>query len=163
MNNSNFTIYRSSAGSGKTYTLALNYIALSLKGDEYGYEDYNRRILAITFTNKAAREMKERVLDYFDCLSKKSDKDDILQWLLNETKLDNEEVYKRAKIIHKHILHNYADLSIFTIDKFTYRIVRTFARDLGLSHNFELELDNYKIIQPVVARLIGKLEKAGSD
>ena len=54
-------------------------------------------------------------------------------------------------------------MSILTIDKFTYQIVRTFATDLGFSHNFELEMDNYKIIQPVVALLLGKLDKAGGD
>ena len=48
----NFKIYRSSAGSGKTYTLALSFIALSLKGDRYGYQDYYKKILAITFTIK---------------------------------------------------------------------------------------------------------------
>ena len=163
MSTSNFIIYRSSAGSGKTYTLALSYLALSLKGDNFGYKDYYRRILAITFTNKAAAEMKERVLHYFEELANKSDKENILFWLKKETKLEKEEIYKRAKAIHKHILHHYSDLSISTIDKFTYRIVRTFATDLGLSHNFELEMDNYKIIQPVVALLLGKLKKTGGD
>ena len=157
MSTSNFTIYRSSAGSGKTYTLALSYVALSLKGDVFGYGDYYRKILAITFTNKAAAEMKERVLHYFQELANESDKENILFWLKEETKLEKGEIYKRARTIHKHILHHYADLSISTIDKFTYRIVRTFATDLGLSHNFELEMDNYKIIQPVVALLLRKL------
>ena len=163
MQSANFTIYRSSAGSGKTYTLALSYVALSLKGDSFGYRDYYRKILAITFTNKAAAEMKERVLHYFKELANKSDKENILKWLKEETNLDKNTIYARAKTIHKHILHHYADLSISTIDKFTYRIVRTFATDLGLSHNFELEMDNYKIIQPVVALLLGKLEKGGGD
>jgi len=163
LSTSNFTIYRSSAGSGKTYTLALSFVALSLKGDTFGYTDYYRKILAITFTNKAAAEMKERVLHYFKELANKSDKENILGWLKEETNLDKDIIYSRAKTIHKHILHHYADLSISTIDKFTYRIVRTFATDLGLSHNFELEMDNYKIIQPVVALLLGRLEKGGGD
>ena len=75
--NKNFQIFRSSAGSGKTYTLSLSYIALALKGGRYGYEDYYRKILAITFTNKAAAEMKERVLEYFEVLSLEQDKDGI--------------------------------------------------------------------------------------
>ena len=143
----NFQIYRSSAGSGKTYTLALSFISLAIQGDRYGYHDYYRRILAITFTNKAASEMKERVLYYLECLSKKEDKDSILDWLKKDTNYDDKEIFARAAVIHKHILHNYADLGILTIDKFTYKIVRTFASDLGLSHNFDLEMDNYKIIQ----------------
>ena len=163
MSTSNFTIYRSSAGSGKTYTLARSYVALSLKGDDFGYRDYYRKILAITFTNKAATEMKERVLHYFQELANESDKENMLSWLKEETKLEKVEIYKRARTIHKHILHHYTDLSISTIDKFTHRIVRAFATDLGLSHNFELEMDNYKIIQPVVALLLSKLEKDGGN
>ena len=162
-NNKNFKIYRSSAGSGKTYSLALSFIALSLKGSRVGHEDYYRKILAITFTNKAASEMKDRILEYFQSLSEKQNIDGILEWLIKETQLDEEEIYKRSQLIHNHILHHYANLSISTIDKFTYRIVRTFASDLGLSHNFELELDNYKIIQPVVAFLLGKISETGGD
>ena len=161
--NKNFQIYRSSAGSGKTYTLSLSFIALALKGDNFGYKDYYRKILAITFTNKAASEMKERVLEYLNSLSNEKDNDGILLWLVVETRLTEVEIYKRAGIIHKHILHNYADLGISTIDKFTYKIVRTFASDLGLSHNFDLEMDTYKIIQPVVALLLTKMSNTGGD
>ncbi|MDC0249680.1 UvrD-helicase domain-containing protein [Flavobacteriales bacterium] len=159
----NLQIFRSSAGSGKTYTLALSFIALALKGDRYGYEDYYRKILAITFTNKAAAEMKERVLEYLDSLAAGNDKDGILDWLLETTSLDQIEIFKRSEVVHKHILHHYADLGISTIDKFTYKIVRTFAADLGLSHNFDLEMDNYKIIQPVVALLLSKISDGGGD
>lgn len=159
----NFQVYRSSAGSGKTYTLCLSFISLALKGNHFGYEDYYRRILAITFTNKAASEMKERVLFYLKSLSNKEDVDGILAWLKNDTSFDKEMIFKRSSVIHKNILHNYADLGISTIDKFTYKIVRTFASDLGLSHNFDLEMDNYKIIQPVVALLLSKISESGGE
>ena len=66
-NSTNFKVNRSSAGSGKTYALSLNFIALALVGSVKHYTEYYRRILAITFTNKAAAEMKERVLEYL-CL-----------------------------------------------------------------------------------------------
>ncbi len=104
--NKNFQIFRSSAGSGKTYTLALSFIALALKGDRYGYEDYYRKILAITFTNKAAAEMKERVLEYLASLAKGDDKDGILAWLSERTSLDEVEIFKRSSVVHKHILHH---------------------------------------------------------
>ena len=81
--------------------------------------------------------MKERVLEYLNSLANEKDNDGILLWLVGETRLIEVEIYKRAGIIHKHILHNYADLGISTIDKFTYKIVRTFASDFGLSHNFD--------------------------
>ena len=159
----NFQVYRSSAGSGKTYTLALNYISLALRGGEHGTVDYYRKILAITFTNKAASEMKERVLFYLSCLSKREDVDGILNWLQDKTGFGDQIIFQRSAIIHRHILHNYADLGISTIDKFTYKLVRTFASDLGLSHNFELEMDNYNIIQPAVAILLSKISENGGD
>ena len=62
----NFKVYKSSAGSGKTYTLALNFICLSLLGAKANDVDYYKRILAITFTNKASSEMKERVFILFE-------------------------------------------------------------------------------------------------
>ncbi len=114
----NFKVYRSSAGSGKTYTLALSFIALALKGDRNGYENYYRKILAITFTNKAAAEMKHRVLQYFSVLSMKKDIENILDWLINNTELSKDQIFKRSEIINKHILHNYSDLGILTIDKY---------------------------------------------
>ena len=160
---SNFQIYHSSAGSGKTYTLSLSFIALALQGNNFGYNNYYRRILAVTFTNKAATEMKERVLKYLNALSLKKDVDGILKWLLDNTQLDKDEIFNRSKVVHLHILHNYSDLAISTIDKFTYKIVRTFALDLGLSQNFELEMDNKKIIQPVVALLLNKISHSGGD
>mgnify|MGYP001200131321 CR=1 FL=1 len=159
----NLRIYRSSAGSGKTYTLALSFIGLALKGGRYGYEDYYRKILAITFTNKAASEMKERVLNYLSVLSSKEDVDEILCWLMKETGLDKNTIFNRSNVVYKHILHNYADLGILTIDKFTYKIIRTFASDLGLSSNFDVEMDNYKIIQPAVALLLSKVSDNGSS
>ena len=107
--------------------------------------------------------MKERVLEYLESLSNKEDKDEILDWLKKDTNYNDEKIFERAGIIHKHILHNYADLGISTIDKFTYKIVRTFASDLGLSHNFDLEMDHYKIIQPVVALLLSKISDKGGE
>ncbi|MBT3417772.1 MAG: UvrD-helicase domain-containing protein [Flavobacteriales bacterium] len=161
--NKNLKIYRSSAGSGKTYTLALNYISLSLLSVGNFKENYYRKILAITFTNKAAAEMKERILKYFGILAKQDNEDGILEELIKLTNLSEDEIYRRSKKIREHILHHYADLSISTIDKFTYNIVRTFASDLGLSHNFELEMDNNKIIKSVVSLLLSRMNEGGGD
>ena len=71
MKGKKFAIYRSSAGSGKTYALVRNFIKLSLLGDQHFFKpNYIRHILAITFTNKAASEMKERVLTFLEILMK---------------------------------------------------------------------------------------------
>ena len=149
-NTNNFKVNRSSAGSGKTYPLSLNFIALSLIGSVKYSVEYYRKILAITFTNKAASEMKDRVLEYLEVLSDGKNEDSILDWLKKNTPLTEEQIVENAEKVKSSILHNYADLRISTIDKFTYNIVRTFSSDLDLSYNFELEMDNYKIIQPVV-------------
>ena len=152
----NFIVYKSSAGSGKTYNLALNYISLSL-GNGHFKKDYFRKILAITFTNKAAKEMKERILHYLFNLSKENDVDNILNEIKIKTQLSEDLIFKFSKELYSYIIHNYSDLGIQTIDKFTYKLVKSFSRDLGVNSDFELELDSQKIIQPVVASLLNKI------
>lgn len=154
----NFIVYRSSAGSGKTYALAVNYISLALSRCP-PERDYYRKILAITFTNKAAKEMKERVLHYLYTLSQLKDVDNILSVISKQTNLSNKDIYIYSKEVYTHIIHHYSDLGIQTIDKFTYKIIKTFSSDLGLSSDFDLELESYKIIQPVVALLISKISE----
>ena len=117
----NFIVYRSSAGSGKTYALAVNYISLALSRCP-SERDYYRKILAITFTNKAAKEMKERVLHYLYTLSQYKDVDNILSVISKQTNLCNKEIYVYSKEVYTHIIHHYSDLGIQTIDKFTYQI-----------------------------------------
>ncbi len=160
MHTKNFAVYRSSAGSGKTYILSLNYIALALFGAKNKEIDYYKKILAITFTNKAAAEMKERVLEYLAEMAE-GEGEDKIDWLENDTKLSEQEIRRYAKKVRESILHNYTEFRISTIDKFTYNIVRIFASDLDLAHNFELEMDNYKIIQPVVSSLLSKISAVG--
>ena len=152
----NFIVYRSSAGSGKTYTLAVNYISLAIGGVLFK-KDYYKKILAITFTNKAAKEMKERVLHYLYNLSQKNDIDNILHAIKLQTNLTEKLIFDFSKSLYNNIIHNYSDLGIQTIDKFTYKIVKSFSRDLGVNNDFELELDSQKTIQPVVTLLLNKV------
>lgn len=157
----NFRIYRSSAGSGKTYALVRQYIKLALLGDSYGFRPrYFRHILAITFTNKAASEMKERVLSFLSDLKEgkgKGEQHSFFSHIQEDTGLSIGEVQLRAAAVLSAVLHHYSDLSISTIDKFVYRIVRTFAHDLELAHNFEVEMDAEKLIQPAVALLVSRV------
>ncbi|MFL5754489.1 MAG: UvrD-helicase domain-containing protein, partial [Bacteroidia bacterium] len=134
----NFVIYRSSAGSGKTFTLVKEYLKLAL-GNMSSNTLYFKSILAVTFTNKAAGEMKERVLRALKELSRNelSGGTSTLQsLLLQELNLDAAELQRRASVLLHEILHNYSDFSISTIDSFVHRVIRTFAYDLKLPVNF---------------------------
>ena len=136
-------IYNASAGSGKTYTLVQEYLRIILHSDDpYKFKS----ILAMTFTNKAANEMKERVISALIDLKTpyhlKSDKQrEFLEQTAKNLLLSSELIEERsAKILNK-ILHQYSSFSVLTIDKFTHKIIRTFAKDLGISIDFDVELD----------------------
>ena len=156
-----FTVYKSSAGSGKTYTLVKEYIILTLKKPSQF-----KHILAITFTNKAANEMKERVIQYLTELSaEKLNRDatsvkHLLPELIKETAFSEEEIKIKAHQVLQSILHNYSDFAISTIDSFVHKIIRTFAHDLKIPLNFEVELDTDLLLTNAIDLL---LQKAGTD
>jgi ATP-dependent exoDNAse (exonuclease V) beta subunit len=154
-----FTVYKSSAGSGKTFTLVKEYLTLALSDAEQPPHGW-RHILAVTFTNKAASEMKTRILETLDQLSK-GNTSSVMAGLLKETTgLDADELQKRATRLLQTILHNYGDFAVGTIDSFVHRIVRTFAYDLDLPVNFEIEMDVDKMLREAVDALI---ERIGSN
>ena len=140
-------VYRSSAGSGKTFTLVKEYLTLVFKSSNpYSF----KQILAITFTNKAADEMKSRILEVLEVLSKKQKNKDelsLLEIYSTETKIDKKDIELMAEKILSKILHNYSDFSVFTIDKFTHRLIRNFSRELGLSLNFNVELNEKEFLE----------------
>lgn len=150
-----FKIYRSSAGSGKTFTLVKEYLRIILSSDR---PDLYRGILAVTFTNKAAEETKGRVFDSLQRLSKAdSNKDAMTLVLTQETGLSPAVLSQRASLTLKHMLHHYSDVSIFTFDRFSHRLIRTFAIDLGLSVNFEVELETEALTEAVLDALMKKV------
>ncbi len=152
-----FKVYRSSAGSGKTYTLVKEYLKLVLAAP-YKY----KRILAVTFTNKAANEMKERIIKQLSalCYGEDFSNDSLALDLQKETRLSFEELRKNAKTVLQNILHHYSDFAVSTIDSFTYRIVSTFSYDLKLPLQFDVELENETLISEAVNAIMGKI---GSD
>jgi ATP-dependent exoDNAse (exonuclease V) beta subunit len=154
----NFTVYKASAGAGKTYTLVKEYLKLSLAGSKT--ENY-KNILAITFTNKAAAEMKERVINALKAISSQKAVTGTYHFLLldliKETNLSEEQIKKSSKDVLEHMLHNYSDISICTIDKFVHKVIRTFAHDLNLPMNFEIETDEKSLISKAVDLLITKV------
>ncbi|MDT0557947.1 UvrD-helicase domain-containing protein [Ichthyenterobacterium sp. W332] len=155
-----FTIYNASAGSGKTFTLVKQYLKLILSAKNPLYFKY---VLALTFTNKAVNEMKSRILENLKTFSKLEtsvNSDPMFKVLSEELNMTSEDLRSKSKLILETILHNYASFDVSTIDKFNHRLIRTFAHDLQLPGNFEVELDQDSLLQKAVENL---LLKAGED
>ncbi len=152
-------IFNASAGSGKTYTLVQEYLRIVLHSDN---PMKFRSILAMTFTNKAANEMKERILDGLIQLGKPaSDKtQNELGFLVDTSKnlgISPKLVETRSAKILNRILHNYSSFSVMTIDKFTHKVIRTFAKDLNISVDFDVELDMQKLRKNVTDMLFDQI------
>lgn len=154
-------IYKASAGSGKTYTLVRDYLRLLLKtGDVYRF----KRINAMTFTNKAALEMKERVIKTLNQLAKQTDKDKgIVQNYSLEFQMNTEELREKAGLALSAILHNYSDLNIQTIDKFNVRLIRSFVRDLNMSNDFEVLVDTSEFNEKVVDKFLDSIHSKNQE
>ncbi|NQU88018.1 MAG: UvrD-helicase domain-containing protein [Mariniphaga sp.] len=149
------TIYKASAGSGKTYRLVGEYLKQIFQ-NEYNYKN----ILAVTFTNKATAEMKERVVSQLYKISENPENSSYTTLIVKETSLKHDELKVRAKEALRNILHDYNRFSISTIDKFTQRVIKSFNRELGLTPGYILELDNEMLLFEATDRLI---LKAGTD
>jgi len=148
-------IYRASAGSGKTYRLTQDYIHLLFNPKR---ERAHRRILAVTFTNKATDEMKTRILKELHALSQ-GENSDYREGLMAKFRMDEEAVNVRAKHILTSILHDYSSFSISTIDRFFQQVIRSFARDIGVHGGYNLELDNMATLEQSVDNLFLDLSK----
>lgn len=146
--NKGLTIYKSSAGSGKTYNLVKEYITLVLNNPEC-----YKNILAVTFTNKAAEEMKRRIIDKLKSLASGDDKN--YETELRENGVDG-AVAAKASFVLDLILHNYSYFSICTIDSFFNRIIRAFARELKLQFGYSIEIQSDEPMQKVVDDLLNE-------
>lgn len=168
-------IYRASAGSGKTHRLTGFYIKLlfidDLRPETHSGEMKFSEILAVTFTNKATAEMKNRIIDELYLLSKAPRESDYWEDLLNGVKpekdfsaLAREEavektVLRKATRLLIQILNEYSQFNISTIDSFFQRIVRSFARELNIPGNYEVELDAERVLEVAVSNFLDKLDK----
>jgi ATP-dependent exoDNAse (exonuclease V) beta subunit len=160
MQRPSFSIYDASAGSGKTYALVKEYLKIILTAKK---NDAYRNILAITFTNKAVHEMKSRIVGNLSEFAKddpSSKSQDLMAHLALETQLSIIEIKTKSQQIIKHLIHNYAAFDISTIDKFTHKVIRAFAHDLGLSMSFEVTLDTENLLTEAVDSIIAQ---AGED
>jgi ATP-dependent exoDNAse (exonuclease V) beta subunit len=151
---SNLTIYRASAGSGKTFAITREYIRL-LFADADNY----RRTLGVTFTNKATAEMKSRIITELYKLTQ-GEPSGYTAELKKTFNLPDEALKQKAKLILSKILHDYSHFSILTIDSFFQRVIRAFAREIGFYQGFDIELDQDRILTAAIDQMIFELDKS---
>ena len=149
------TIYKASAGSGKTFTLSVEYIKLLIK-DPQSY----RSTLAVTFTNKATEEMKLRILSQLYGIWKLlPDSKSYIDKIKEDLDVTEEHMSERAGIALHNIVHNYSYFRIETIDSFFQSVLRNLARELDLTANLRIELNDYQIERNAVDELINSLDE----
>lgn len=152
---SSLTVYKASAGSGKTFTLAVAYIKL-LVANPASY----RNILAVTFTNKATEEMKTRILSQLYGISRGlAESDDYLKKIALETQMAEDDIRKAASAALSLLIHNYDYFHVETIDTFFQSVLRNLARELDLSANLRVELNDTAVENQAVDLMIEELDR----
>ena len=147
------TVYKASAGSGKTFTLATEYIRLIVENPT----SY-RNILAVTFTNKATEEMKMRILSQLYGIWKGlPESDNYLQVIVEKTGYPTELIRERAGQGLSNLLHNYNYFRVETIDTFFQSVLRNMARELDLTTNLKIGLNDVQVEELAVDQLIADL------
>lgn len=147
------TIYRASAGAGKTHKLTGEYLTLL-----FSAPGAFRRILAVTFTNKATDEMKSRIVAELHNLASGAPSD-YLQALMQRYELPEARLRKQAHQILIALLHDYSAFNISTIDRFFQQITRAFSREIGLQGGYNIELDTNLVLNEAVDELMNDLAK----
>ena len=147
------TVYKASAGSGKTFTLATEYIRLLVENPQC-----YRNILAVTFTNKATEEMKMRILSQLYGIWKQlPESDKYLQNIQEKTGLAPNVISERAGLALNNLTHNYNYFRVETIDTFFQSVLRNMARELDLTTNLRIGLNDYQVEELAVDQLIEDL------
>ena len=160
MKSSPFQIINAAAGSGKTFALVNAYLQKLLSAqNEEGYQ----KMLALTFTNKAVNEMKFRILNNLYLLGHKIEDDKIKlirSVLIIDLKIDQTTLQQKSKRILNKILHEYAAFEVITLDSFTHKIIKSFAKDLKIPTSFEVTLDSDLLLEEMTENI---LDQAGID
>jgi ATP-dependent exoDNAse (exonuclease V) beta subunit len=152
-------VLNASAGSGKTHQLVLEYLTILL-GADYPIPKY-KSIVAMTFTNKAALEMKNRIINTLEGIVNFDGTNTKISHMLNGLEenigVEQKLIQQRAQKALGQILHGYEDFHVSTIDKFNLRLIRSFSKDLDMPGDFEVVLNEKQIIEEVVDMLMSKL------
>ena len=159
--NKPFKVYQASAGSGKTYTIVREYLMLCLES-KAATSKYSQ-ILAMTFTNKAANEMKEKIKNQLlDIIGSDPNQEatDMEAHLLKDLGIERIQLKENAKELFTKIIHNYSDFCVCTIDAFVQKLAHSFAKDLNLPSLFNVSIDEEEVAEAITIR-IG--EQIGTD
>ncbi|WP_120175556.1 UvrD-helicase domain-containing protein [Prevotella melaninogenica] len=149
------TVYKASAGSGKTFTLASEYITLVVKNPQ----DY-KKILAVTFTNKATQEMKTRILSQlYGIAHKLPDSQAYYEQVLQKTGFPEQTIRENAAEALSLLTHHYNEFRVQTIDAFFQSVLRNLARELNLTANLRIDLNDEQVEAQAVDELINSLEE----
>jgi len=141
-----YKIINSSAGSGKTFYLAIEFIAQLLNSKK---DDHYKTMLALTFTNKASAEMKDRILSYLNIIVNEN-QNVIIDIVSSKTTLNNTEIKEKAFIILENILYNYSSFNVMTIDSFTNNILKSFKPESDIEKDYLVELDSMVYIDQAI-------------
>ena len=176
IDNRQLLVIKASAGSGKTYNLALQYIRhllFTTSGDGGGHLvprrqegddrilNAHRQLLAITFTNKATDEMKQRIVDELYRLSRPGVESKYLKGLIAETHLTEERVRTLARQALTELLFDYSNFNVSTIDSFFQSILRNFARELNRDYNYDIQLEEDYAVRVAVHKFLLSLGQEG--
>lgn len=155
--NTSIVVYKASAGSGKTFTLVVNYLTLVLS-QSTNPNDF-RHVLAVTFTNKATTEMKERIISQLYGLSHGlPGSNDYLHAVQQQCRLNEAEIRERAGNVLSALIHNYNFFAVGTIDAFFKQVVTTIALELNLQSGFQVDIDDKTVINNAVDRIFDRLK-----
>lgn len=157
-NPARFNLFNASAGSGKTFLLVQKYLHVLFANKK---QDHFHRMLALTFTNKAVYEMKSRIVANLSLFSQGKDIEEnvMAKNLMHDLSISTEQLIDRSRGLLKTLLHDYAAFDVITLDRLTHRVIRSFAKDLGLSYDFEVELFEDPLLEETVMDLVDLVGK----
>ena len=153
MKSANFKVFQASAGAGKTFTLIKEYLKLCLANK--GAVSNFRNILAITFTNAAANDMKAKIVKTLREIidSEKVDPKSMEAKLIEELGISDAELKSNTQSLMTHIMHDYSSFCVSTIDAFVQKLSRSFAHDLGLPSQYSVSIDTDEVAETITEQL----------